>query len=77
MRPAIDGHDFPVAAKRCEDAGGVAAAPECRVDVQAARAQRQRRKRLLDKHRRVLIQLPSSPQPSDAASKRQRIKFRR
>jgi hypothetical protein len=74
---SIDGHDFPPAAKRFEDARGVPTAAECRVDVQTASAQRQRLKRLLDKHRRVLIQLPSSPRPLDAASKRQRIKFRR
>jgi hypothetical protein len=48
----------PVGAKRFEDARAVAAAAECGIDVEAARAQRQRRKHLFDKHRRVLIQLP-------------------
>jgi hypothetical protein len=76
-RITIDGHELPVAAKRFEDARTVPTAAECRIDVETARAQRQRLKRLLDKHRRVLIQLPSSPQPPGAASKRQRIKFRR
>ena len=49
---------WPVGAKRFEDARRVPAAAECRVDVEAARAQRQSRKHLFDKHRRVLIQLP-------------------
>ncbi len=60
-----------------EDARAVAAATEGRIDVEAGRADRQSRKHLLDKHRRVLIQLPVPRNCQAAALQRQRIELRR
>ena len=48
-------------AERFEDARTVAAAAERGIDIKAGRAHRQSLKHLFDKHRRVPIQLPSSP----------------